>query len=192
LKPLRGCLGDPFERVLRSDYDRYEETVVTMQDLDEGTAALLEAMEVGPEEQVLDLGCGYGILGLAAAGLASAGHVHLGGSNYAAVQAATATLQVNRVHNATVLPGDVISAVRHLRFDVVVTNPPFHAGVEAEFVTPLAFIAGSAEVLRPRGRLYLVANRFIPYEPYLERVFQSARAVHADNSFKALEGIRSY
>ncbi len=164
--------------------------VFSWEKLDQGTALLLEVMQIGTADKVLDLGCGCGILGLVAANLAPQGRVYLVDSHIAAVHSATKALQCNHVHNATVLVSDVISAVRQVVFDVVVTNPPFHAGVEAEFIIPLAFIAGSAQALRPGGRLYLVANRFIKYEPYLQKVYTSIRTVHEDRQFKVLQGIK--
>lgn len=188
--------GVPAERRLRIRSRGKEYAVLTRpgvfswRSLDEGTAALLEAMQVGRTETVLDLGCGWGVLGLVAAGLAPEGHIYLVDSDVAAVECAAGTIALNQVGNATVRAGDVVSAVRDASFDVVITNPPFHSGVETELVTPLAFIAGSAQVLRPGGRLYLVANRFIPYEPYLQRLFSPVRVVWADGRFKVLEAIR--
>jgi 16S rRNA (guanine1207-N2)-methyltransferase len=164
--------------------------VFSWQELDEGTARLAEVMQIGAEETVLDLGCGFGLLGLIAARLASRGRVYLVDENVAAVRAAAATLALNGMTNASAQVSDVISAVRDVRFDVVVANPPFHSGVGAQFLTALAFIAGSAEVLRPKGRLYLVANRFIKYEPYLMKLFSRLSVIHADNRFKVLEAVK--
>src|SRR5256885_16365081 len=51
--------------------------VFSRDELDRGTELLLEAVEVGPCETILDLGCGYGVIGIAAARLTEGGHVIL-------------------------------------------------------------------------------------------------------------------
>src|SRR3546814_3736999 len=62
------------------------------------------------------------------------------------------------------------------RFDVIVTNPPFHAqGNAARPDIGRRFIAVAAEALKPGGRLWLVANRHLPYESVLDASFGSAR-----------------
>src|SRR5437879_7519339 len=51
--------------------------VFSREGLDRGTELLLEAIEVGPCESILDLGCGYGVIGIVAAHLSEGGHVIL-------------------------------------------------------------------------------------------------------------------
>ena len=76
--------------------------VCSWDDVNPGTAALIDAMEVGPADSVLDLGCGSGIIGLAAARLTHAGRVTLVDVNVAAVECARETLESNSIKNAEV------------------------------------------------------------------------------------------
>lgn len=71
-------------------------------------------------------------------------------------------------------------------YDAVVMNPPFHAGRAAEPELGLAFIAAAARVLAPGGRLWLVANRHLPYETALSRQFREVREIGGDKGFKVL------
>ena len=57
---------------------------------------------------------------------------------------------------------DVALAVRDERFDVVVTNPPFHVGKATDLSVPLQFIHEAWECCARGGRLFLVANRTLP------------------------------
>lgn len=77
------------------------------------------------------------------------------------------------------------------RYDVIVSNPPFHAQGRADRPDiGRAFIAAAADALNPRGRLWLVANRHLPYEQVLDARFASVRTVAQDNGFKIIEAIK--
>src|SRR5439155_24886698 len=79
--------------------------------LDGGTRMLLEAIEVRPDDDALDLGCGGGILGMVLARLAPEGHVDLVDSDTIAIGLARANLAANGIRNAAVHLGDGIGAV---------------------------------------------------------------------------------
>ena len=72
------------------------------------------------------------------------------------------------------------------RYDAVVTNPPFHTGRAAEPGLGVAFITAAAAALAPQGALWLVANRQLPYEAALTRLFREVREIGGDKGFKVL------
>ncbi|QNN47663.1 class I SAM-dependent methyltransferase [Thermomonas brevis] len=75
------------------------------------------------------------------------------------------------------------------RFDAIVCNPPFHALGRGERPDiGRAFIAAAASSLKPGGRLWLVANRHLPYEDALGAGFARVRIVAQDGGFKIVEG----
>jgi 16S rRNA (guanine1207-N2)-methyltransferase len=77
------------------------------------------------------------------------------------------------------------------RYDVIVSNPPFHAQGRADRPDiGRAFIAAAADALNPRGRLWLVANRHLPYEQVLDARFASVRTVAQADGFKIIEAIK--
>ena len=76
------------------------------------------------------------------------------------------------------------------RYDAIVTNPPFHAQGAGERVDiGRAFIAAAAAALHPGGRLWLVANRHLPYESVLDASFGSVRTVVQRDGFKVVEAV---
>ena len=171
--------------------------------VDEGTRRLVESMEIGTGERVLDLGCGYGLAGLVAADMASRGEVVLVDADCVAVEAARRTLERNEVAHAQVLLSDCGAALFPTRpssqdgpldkdsaFDVVITNPPFHQGRGVSYQVARQFIHDAAAVLRPGGRLYLVANRFIPYGREMEGLFQEVGFAYRDNRFQVWRAIK--
>ena len=75
------------------------------------------------------------------------------------------------------------------RFDAIVCNPPFHAlGRGDRPDIGRAFIAAAANALKPGGRLWLVANRHLPYEQALGDGFAQVRTVAQNGGFKIVEG----
>jgi 16S rRNA (guanine1207-N2)-methyltransferase len=77
-------------------------------------------------------------------------------------------------------------------YDTIVTNPPFHTGSGAEDPgLGRRFIAVAAQSLVPGGRLWLVANRHLPYESILNASFGNVRSVTQRYGFKVIEAVRS-
>lgn len=158
--------------------------------LDEGTWALVEAMKIGPADRVVDLGCGTGLVGVAAARRAVGGWVTLVDVDLRAVEAARRTLTANGIANAEVRLSDCGADLPGYSHDVVVTNPPFHQDIGTEPGLARHFITAAARLLRPGGRLYLVANRFLPYGPWLKEAFGPVRVVWENRRFRVWEALK--
>jgi 16S rRNA (guanine1207-N2)-methyltransferase len=122
--------------------------------LDPGTALLIENLVLAPEDRVLDLGCGWGAVGVAAARAARRGHVVLTDVNRRAARLARLNLERNGVTNAEVRVGSLFAPVGAETFDVIATNPPYRAG------RPLVvrLLSEAAAHLAPGGRLVLVGK----------------------------------
>ncbi len=71
--------------------------------------------------------------------------------------------------------------------DFVVMNPPFHSGRESDIALGQAFISAAARALKPRGTLWLVANRHLRYETHLADAFGQVREIGGDPRFKLIE-----
>lgn len=148
--------------------------------VDEGTTLLLDALEdaLGATPlKVLDVGCGDGII---SAWLARRGHrVSAVDVNHFAVEACRRTLAENGA-DGRVLASDVYSALGDERFDLIISNPPFHQEREIDYGAAGRLIAEAAEYLNKGGKLVLVANAFLPYAERLERAFGTFEVL-ADN-----------
>jgi 16S rRNA (guanine1207-N2)-methyltransferase len=122
--------------------------------LDPGSALLIQNLGIRPTDRVLDLGCGWGAVGVAAAKSAREGHVVLTDVNRRAARLARQNLVRNRVRNAEVRVGPFYEPVPEERFDVVATNPPYRIG-RAQI---LRLLQEAPDHLRPGGRLLLVGK----------------------------------
>jgi len=156
--------------------------------VDPASRLLLEVAEVGPADQVLDLGCGYGLLGIVAARLAPQGQAVLVDRSLLAVELARENVRLNGLENAAVLAGDGVAPVAGRSFDLVLCNPPFHAGRPADRRVGERLVAQGAAVLHPGGRLYVVCSEFLPYERVLRERLEQVAEVARRGGFKVLQG----
>ena len=155
--------------------------------VDDGTRLLVETLQDQPlqaSDQVLDVGCGSGVLTLVAARQAHAGHVIGLDADCRAVEATRRTLAHNSIPNAEAMLSDCGQAVSDRQFTAVVTNPPFHQERATTYVIAEQIIREAAALLQRRGRLYLVANSFLKYGPIVEEAFGSAEVLRKTNRFK--------
>jgi 16S rRNA (guanine1207-N2)-methyltransferase len=158
--------------------------------LDEATAILASVMTPRAGDRVLDLGCGAGVLGAFVAATVPDAQLTLVDADSESVRCAERTMRATGHTAWQVRASDVTSAVSEERFDLVVSNPPFHQGKATDLELPRRFIEGAHAVLARGGRLQLVANRTLPYERELERVFGDRRTLHDGARFKVLEAVR--
>lgn len=96
--------------------------------LDYGSRLLIEHMTVPEEARVLDVGCGYGPIGLFAAAMTKSAVVTMVDVNERAVALANENARLNRLDHVRILQSDLFSELRDETFDMIVTNPPIRAG----------------------------------------------------------------
>jgi 16S rRNA G1207 methylase RsmC len=121
--------------------------------IDKGTELLVRNMKIGDDDRVLDLGCGYGVIGIVAS--CRAGHVVLTELNQRAVELARENLRRNGVENAEVRHGNLYEPVRGEKFDVILCNLPISAGLKVVF----GIIEESDKHLTPKGTLQVVVRK---------------------------------
>jgi 16S rRNA (guanine1207-N2)-methyltransferase len=154
--------------------------------LDPATRMLAEVFEVPPNAAVLDLGSGSGVLGILAALLEPSSLVSLVDSDPLAVEVSRQNAALNGVSNVSAYLSDVLRELPDQTFDVVLINPPFHRGRVHDASIAKRFIREASGALRPGGAIYVVCNRFLRYEPTLERLVGPVREITGDRQFKAL------
>jgi len=141
--------------------------------VDKASLLLLEALfQETPSlegRRVLDLGAGYGALTLPLARLGA--EVTAVEDDLVSVLSLRRSLEENGL-KAEALHSDVDEALTpEDRFDIIVTNPPFHVGGAVILDVAQAFVEAAAARLKPGGGFFLVANPFLKYEPLLEERF---------------------
>ncbi len=115
--------GLPFEFLTASG-------VFSKNRVDLGTRLLVESMVLPEKGCILDLGCGYGIVGLAAAVFNPSLRVIMVDVNIRAIKLARQNTESNNVKNVEVRHGNLYEPVKDLSFDAILSNPPISAGME--------------------------------------------------------------
>jgi len=158
--------------------------------VDYGSQVLIGAMEFAEHATVLDVGCGYGPIGITAAKLAPKGHVTMIDINERAVQLSKRNAALNDVHNVTVMQSDLYEAVKEMRFDCIISNPPIRAG---KAVVHRVFEEGY-ELLNDGGTMWIVIQKkqgAPSAKAKLESMFAGVEEVTKDKGyriFKATKG----
>ncbi|WP_054534128.1 methyltransferase [Herpetosiphon geysericola] len=153
--------------------------------LDPASAMVLDAVHVQPNQRVLDLGCGAGILGMVLQRREATLDLTYIDSTMVAIEATKRNLQTNQL-SGRVLASDGTQAVSGEQFDLIVSNPPFHVGRVQSPQLAENLLKQAAQVLAPNGQLVIVANRFLRYEPLLEADLGNVRELAGDQRYKVL------
>lgn len=122
--------------------------------VDTGTRLLVESMILPKDGCVLDIGCGYGVVGIVAAFLNPRLHVFLVDVNKRAVWLTKQNLTKNQLHNAEVRHGLLYEPVNSLTFDCLLSNPPISAGVKT-----VKQIVDEAPMRMTRGAVFQMVVR---------------------------------
>ncbi|MFO0689711.1 MAG: methyltransferase [Myxococcota bacterium] len=164
--------------------------------LDPGSELLLEHLapflRAKPPKRIVDLGCGTGVLGLAAARLLPEAEVLLVDADARAVACTERNAaRLGIAGRCRVLWWDAREKPPETGFDLALVNPPFHhRGPEVDLAPALALFDSLAGWLARNARALLVANRTLPYEAPLARQGEVALVADA-RGYKLLSLSRS-
>ena len=150
--------------------------------LDRGTQLLVEAIDFSDSKTFLDLGCGYGFIGIYAR--LSVSDVTMIDINERALQLSRKNLKLNKL-SAEVLKSDGFSELKSRKFDIIATNPPNHAGKKLI----MTWIEQVKEHLNKKGKFYLVCKTkhgAKSYKDFMEEVFGNAEIVDRGSGYKVL------
>jgi 16S rRNA (guanine1207-N2)-methyltransferase len=121
--------------------------------LDRGTSILLKYLEVDPSvSSILDLGCGYGVVGIYL-NIAFKVEVDMVDINLRAIELSMKNIELNHA-NANVFQSDGFEKIKK-KYDLIVTNPPIRAGKEIIY----KFYEDAAKYLNENGCFYVVINK---------------------------------
>jgi 16S rRNA (guanine1207-N2)-methyltransferase len=150
--------------------------------VDEGTRLLIECMEIESTDDCMDLGCGYGPIGLVLARLAPQGQTLMVDKDFVAVEFSNKNAELNHITNATAMVSNGFTQIeRTLCFDVVASNIP--AKVGKELLT--LYLHDALSHLKPAGRLYVVTINGL-------RQFMKRNLTEVFGNYKKIKQGRAY
>lgn len=151
--------------------------------VDYGSKVLIDAMELREDDRVLDVGCGYGPIGLSAALLTPRGQVTMIDINERAIELAKENAALNDIRNVKIMQSDLYEAVTEREFDVILTNPPIRAG---KTVVHRVFEEGHA-YLKKGGSMWVVIQKKqgapSAYDK-LEQLYEEVAEVTKDKGYR--------
>jgi len=157
--------------------------------LDRGSALLLEHLDGLPPGDLLDFGCGAGVLGAVLKRRYPQSRVNLLDVDAFALASTRLTLAANGLE-AELIGGDGIQAAPD-GLAAIVSNPPFHQGVHTDYQASEALLREAARHLRPGGELRLVANSFLKYPPLIERHLGPCQVLAEAHGFRVYRAVRA-
>ncbi len=176
---VRTCLrGKPFEFMTAS-------SVFSVKRVDLGTRVLVESMILPEKGCALDVGCGYGAVGIAAARFNPKLRVVLTDVNRRAVLLARQNAERNRVSNVEVRQGSLFEPVKDGCFDCVLSNPPVSAGMRIVE----ALVRGAPAIMNRDGLFQMVVRSKIGKKvlpEVLEGAFGNFKVLAIESGYRVL------
>lgn len=138
--------------------------------------------------RILDVGCGYGTMGLMVAKHYPESTVHMVDVNERALALSKRNAEANKIDNATIYKSDGLNEVT-ARFDAVITNPPIRAGKDVVH----RILEDSAKVLGDNGALYVVIQKkqgMPSAKKKMEDVFGNVAVLKKDKGYYILKSVK--
>ena len=156
--------------------------VFSANELDNGTSLLLSTLTSPIQGKVLDVGCGAGVIGSMIKKHHPKADVTMTDIHAMAIQSARQTLAENQLEGR-VIASDVFSHIEG-KFDLIISNPPFHDGVDTAYRAVKELIQQAKWHLTAGGELRIVANAFLPYPDLLAQHFGKFEVLAQTTKFK--------
>ena len=120
--------------------------------IDTGSQLLLDFLDIKETDNCLDLGCGYGILGLSMAIWAPQGKTILVDKDFVAVNYSEKNSQLNNIKNTECFLSNGFDQIPKQQFDIIVSNIPAKVGKEMLYI----YLFDALKYLKPGGSFYIV------------------------------------
>lgn len=120
--------------------------------IDSGTSLLIDCIDIHSDDICLDLGCGYGAVGIAMAKCATQSEVYMVDKDFVAVDYARKNVENNKLENCHVLLSNGFSHLPKIQFDIIASNLPANVGNELIKI----FLNDAKSFLKENGRIYIV------------------------------------
>jgi 16S rRNA (guanine1207-N2)-methyltransferase len=140
--------------------------VFSQNGLDIGTQVLLENLPKKVSGDLLDFGCGAGVIASYYGKVFPNANLHLLDVSALALYSAQKTLTLNGL-TGRIFPSNSLSDAKE-KYDYVISNPPFHQGLKTNYQATETFLSKIKPHLKPRGQVTVVANSFLRYQAIME------------------------
>lgn len=154
-------------------------TIFAPKAIDTGTLAMLSTIDFTSNDKVLDLGCGYGIVGILASKIIGSENVVMCDISETAVQYSKINAELNQIKNVDIKISDGYKNIVDSDFTLILSNPPYHT----DFSVAKKFIEGGYKRLVIGGRMVMVTKRLTWYKNKLSSVFGGVKVHEIDGYY---------
>ena len=155
------------------------ESLFSYKQIDVGTRQMIECVNLQADGKVLDLGCGYGVVGIWAAHMIGSEKVKKSDINVDALKMATENAKANNLGKIQIVHSNGFDNIHDVDFTLVMSNPPYHT----DFSVAKEFIEGSYKHLQRGGCLVMVTKRFDWYKNKMQSVFGGVRWIESNGYY---------
>lgn len=154
--------------------------------LDQGSRLLLESLEkISPAGKILDFACGSGVIGCSLLAAGASAELTLLDVSALAIESTRRSLSLNGLA-AALFASDGFSQLEG-RYDWIISNPPFHRGVDNDLEIAANFFSEAGTFLTENGRIVIVCNRHLPYASWLQNHFDRVECLDSNNQFMIIQ-----
>lgn len=147
--------------------------------IDKGTMFMLSKVQVTEKDKVLDLGCGYGVVGVYVAKQIGGDHVVMSDVSEEALELTSGNLERNGLEKVRAVKSDGLKDIPDNDFTLILSNPPYHT----DFSVAKGFIEDGYKKLVPNGKLVMVTKRLTWYKNKLTSVFGGVKVFEQDGYY---------
>jgi 16S rRNA (guanine1207-N2)-methyltransferase len=155
------------------------ESLFSFRQIDTGSIEMIKRVDLKEDSKVLDIGCGYGVVGIWAASKIGAKNVVMSDVNEEAVKMASENAKLNNVGDVKIIHSNGFKNIEDSEFTVIMSNPPYHT----DFSVAKEFIEGSYKHLQMGGLLVMVTKRFDWYKNKIQSVFGGVKWVESEGYY---------
>jgi len=147
--------------------------------IDKGTLAMLSVVGFNNSDKVLDLGCGYGAVGIYAAKLIGDKNIVMSDIDEKSIKLSKENAKINDVNGIEILLSDGFKNIKYNDFSLILSNPPYHS----DFSIPKHFIEKGFNRLLLNGRMYMVTKRKTWYQKKMASIFGGVKVIDVDGYY---------
>lgn len=155
------------------------DSLFSFRQIDIGTLQMIEHTELQPDSKVLDLGCGYGTVGIWAAHTIGAENVIMTDVNETALKMAAENVKLNNLEDIQIIHSNGFENIHDVDFTLIMSNPPYHT----DFSVAKGFIEDGYKHLQRDGWLIMVTKRFDWYKNKIQSVFGGVKWIESSGYY---------
>lgn len=198
LDPAIRLPANPYPQLYRLEQEDLQlsnhANVFSRESLDIGARFMLQhLLPIKPGRDIIDLGCGNGVLGLMLARRLANTRLTFVDESFMAIASARDNFQhaFGEHRQAEFLVGDCLTGFAESSADYIICNPPFHQQHSIGDQIAWQMFRQSRQVLRLGGELRIVGNRHLNYHLALKKLFGNCHTIASNNKFVILSAIKS-